>query len=75
MTITNSKETPNERFRRLATSRTNATIEKLILLGNLSDRRNYQYTDDEINKIFAAINNTLKDTKAKFITTKRGFKL
>ena len=60
------RETPNEKFRRLASVRTNAIIEKLQLLGNLSDTRNYQYSDEEVSKIFSAINNKLKDTRGKF---------
>ena len=75
MTTDKGKETHNERFRRLATVRTNAVIDKLVLLGKLSDRRNYQYTEGEINKIFVALSNTLKETKSKFSTTKKSFQL
>jgi len=75
MSIDTQKETPNERFRRLATARTNSILEKIALLGRLADRRNYHYTDDEVNKIFAALSTAIKETKAKFTTTQRNFKL
>ena len=66
MTEKVNKESPNDKFRRLASIRTNAILEKLQLLGNLADTRNYQYEDEEISKIFLAINNKLKDTRGKF---------
>jgi len=68
MTENEKRETPNDKFRRLASVRTNAILEKLQLLGNLADTRNYQYSDEEVSKIFSAINNKLKDTRGKFKT-------
>ena len=68
MTENQKRETPNDKFRRLASVRTNAILEKLQLLGNLADTRNYQYSDEEVSKIFSAINNKLKDTRGKFKT-------
>jgi hypothetical protein len=35
-TMARTNETPEERFKRLATSRTNAVLDKLRILGNLS---------------------------------------
>lgn len=55
-----------EAFRRLATQRTNAILEKLRLLGNLSNRASYQYTDEEVKRIFEAIQRELKDARNKF---------
>lgn len=59
-------ETRKEKFIRLATYRTNLVLEKLRILGNLSNKTNYDYTDEEINKIFAAIDSQLRITKARF---------
>jgi len=56
----------HERFKRLATKRTNAILDKLRLLGNLSSKSNYDYSDDEVNKIFSAIESQLKIAKVKF---------
>ena len=57
-------ESRHEKFKRLATLRTNAVLEKLRLLGNLSSRTNYDYTDEEVIKIFSAIDAQLKAVKA-----------
>lgn len=55
-----------ERFKRLATQRTNAVLQRLKVLGNCSNRSAYEYTEDEINKIFSEIDRRTKETKAKF---------
>ena len=61
-----AKETKDERFKRLAEQRVNAILDKLRLLGQLSNRSNYEYTEDQIEAAFRAIHEELKDTKAKF---------
>ena len=48
-------ETKEEKFKRLATRRTNDVLEKLRILGNLSNRANYNYADDQGPKIFYTI--------------------
>jgi len=69
-------ETRKEKFRRLATYRTNAVLDKLRLLGNLSNKSNYDYTDEEISKIFYAIDSQLRNVRASFTNKrKREFKL
>lgn len=69
-------ETRKEKFIRLATYRTNLVLEKLRILGNLSNKTNYDYTDEEVNKIFAAIDSQLRIAKARFAgKRKREFKL
>lgn len=69
-------ESKHERFRRLAIARTNSVLEKLRLLGNLSSAINYEYTDEEINKIFSEIEKMTRNTKAKFHLVKKAeFKL
>ena len=73
--MTNS-ETPEERFKRLAISRTNAVLDKLRILGNLSNRQLYDYSEEDLEKIFSAINRQVRDIRAKFGTSKqRSFKL
>lgn len=59
-------ETRKDKFKRLATYRTNAVLEKLRLLGNLSNKSNYDYSDDEINRVFIAIDSQLRAIKARF---------
>ena len=44
-----------ERFKRLASQRTNSVLKKLKILGNCANKSSYEYTDEEINKIFSEI--------------------
>ena len=59
-------ETKREKFVRLAEARTNKIIDMLRLLGNCANRSNYDYSDADIQKIFAAIEKELKNTKLKY---------
>lgn len=59
-------ETKRERFKRLATVRTNRVLRCLKVLGNCANRSAYEYNEEEINKIFSAIERKLKEVKAKF---------
>ena len=65
------KETRHERFKRLASKRTNEILEKIRILGNCSNKSSYEYTEEEMNKIFSEIEKQLKLTKAKFLAGKR----
>ncbi|MBI4225586.1 hypothetical protein HY612_00570 [Candidatus Roizmanbacteria bacterium] len=64
-------ETRQEKFKRLASQRTNATLDKLRLIGNLSNKSNYDYSDADIKKIFNAIDTQLKGVKSKFLSKNR----
>ena len=63
-----SKETNRERFIRIAEARTQKIIDMIDLLGNCSNQYNYEYTQNDVNKMFNAIENALKINKAKFIS-------
>ena len=60
------KQTKEQRFRRLAEQRVNVILDKLRLLGQLSNRSNYEYTDAQIEAMFRAIQRDLNSAKAKF---------
>lgn len=62
-----AKETKREKFVRLAEARTNKIIEMLRLLGNCSSKANYEYTDDDIRKMFSTIDKEVKNTKNRFL--------
>ena len=66
-----SQETRHERFKRIAAKRTNEILEKIRILGNCSNKSSYEYTEEEVNKIFSEIEKQLKLTKAKFLAGKR----
>ena len=53
-------------FIRLAESRTNKVIDGIRLLGNLSNTSYYEYTPDQIEAIFNAIEEELALQKERF---------
>lgn len=55
------------KFRRLATQRGERILKDLRLLANLSNKKNYAYTEAEVKKIFNAIDEELKTTKYSFM--------
>lgn len=57
---------PRERFVSLANSRVTAAINQIRLVGNLSNRKNYEYTADDVAKITRALQRELDELKAKF---------
>ncbi len=59
-------ETKKERFIRIAEARTNRVIDQLRLLGNCSNRNNYEYDEESVKKIFGTIERELRNCKAKF---------
>lgn len=70
-------ETKNERFKRLAEYRTNEVLNKLKVLGNCANRQAYDYSEEEIRKIFDTIEKMTREVKSKFHFTpkNKGFKL
>ncbi len=60
------KESPNDKFKRIASARTQKIISMIELLGNCSNPYVYKYSQEEVNKIFSAIETELKLTKEKF---------
>lgn len=68
-------ENKKDKFKRLAERRTNSILDKVRLLGNLSNRSNYFYEEEDIRKIFSAIDVQLKNVKSKFHFGRKKFKL
>lgn len=65
------QETKRDKFVRLAETRTNKIIDMLQLLGNCSNTSAYDYTQQDVEKIFGAIENELKEAKKKFNKVER----
>ena len=66
------------KFVQLAEQRTNTAIKSMQLIGNLSNKRNYDYSEEQAAKIIAVLEGELKELKLKFKTaskTKNRFKL
>ena len=55
-----------DNFKRLAISRTNEVLKRLKILGNCSNRSHYDYSEEEVSKIFSEIDKKVRETKAKF---------
>ena len=71
-----NQDNKKERFKRLATQRTNSVLQRLKVLGNCSNRSAYDYSEEEVNKIFSEIERRVRETKAKFNFPKnKDFKL
>lgn len=62
-----SGESKNTAFKRLADKRTNNVLRGIRLLGNLSNRNNYDYSETEFRRIFGSIENEVKLAKSRFL--------
>jgi hypothetical protein len=68
-------ETKREKFIRIAENRTNKAIQMIRSLSNLSNKSNYDFLDEDVRKIFNAIEKELKIAKLKFTEKEEKFKL
>ena len=60
------KETKRDAFLRLAEKRTNAVLERVRVLSNCANPYAYEYGEEDVRKIFSAIEKELKVARAKF---------
>ena len=68
-------ESRSEKFKRVATKRTIELLEKIRILGNCSNKSTYEYTDEDVIKIFKSLEKQLETMKAKFSNKKSKFSL
>ena len=61
-----NEETKRDKFVRVAEARTNKIIDMIQLLGNCSNTNNYDYTQQDVEIIFSAIESELREAKKKF---------
>lgn len=68
-----------KKFVDLAEARVNRAIKDLQLIGNLSNRSAYEYGDDDVKKIFGALQKELNAAKSRFTgsdgSKEEGFRL
>ena len=73
------REEDRKKFVNLAEKRVNSAIRYIRLIGNLSNKSNYVYTEKDVRKISSALNKEIKKMKEKFenngSTTADTFKL
>lgn len=58
-------ESPEDKFKRLASLRTQNALKKIKLLGNLSGP-GYKCTEEQINKIISALRSAVDEVEARF---------
>ena len=68
-------ESRSEKFKRVATKRTIELLEKIRILGNCSNKSTYEYSDEDVIKIFKSLEKQLETMKAKFSNKKSKFSL
>lgn len=58
--------TKRENFVRLAEGRTQSALNAIRKLGNLSNKRAYEYNDADVRKIIRALKEAISDVERKF---------
>jgi hypothetical protein len=64
------QETKHDKFKRLATQRVTNALKKIELIGNLASS-GYESSAEEVDKIFASLQQTLDNTKNRFSKSKK----
>jgi len=65
------KESKHDAFKRLGSQRTTAVLERLRILGNCANPQLYEYTDEEVRKMFKAVRNELRAVEGKFRNSRK----
>ena len=63
---TSNKENNRGRFVRIVERRVNIVLNNLDSLGKCSNKKNYEYTDTDMKKIFGEIDKKCREIKALF---------
>ncbi|PLY00755.1 MAG: hypothetical protein C0623_06605 [Desulfuromonas sp.] len=64
--ISQRKQEKRDKFIELANKRVTKAIKDLRLIGNLSNRRTYDYNDEDVKKITRALQRELDAMKVRF---------
>ena len=67
-----------DNFIRLAEGRVTRAIDSIRVIGNLSNRSNYEYTEEDSKRIIDALQREVNELKVQFkpkVSTQKGFKL
>lgn len=63
-----------EKFIRLAENRVNKALNDIRLIGNLSNKNNYDYDQADVNKIISTLEQEVRSVKKKFETVQQNNK-
>jgi hypothetical protein len=58
------------KFVEMANKRTDNALHAIALIGNLSNKSTYDYSEDDINQIIGALNKMTQEVREKFVATK-----
>jgi len=67
----NKKELKREKFKQISEKRVNFILQRLKILGNLSNKSNYYYEKEDVLKIFQAIEKATREVKERFLNTEK----
>lgn len=59
-------ESKHDKFIRVSEARTNKIIDMIRLLSNCCNTATYEYTDEDVKKIFSVLESELKTCKSKY---------
>jgi hypothetical protein len=68
----------SDNFIRLAEGRVTRAIDSIRVIGNLSNRSNYEYSEEDSKRIIDALQREVNELKVQFkpkVSTQKGFKL
>jgi hypothetical protein len=66
------RENDRKKFVDLASKRVSRAMKAIQLIGNLSNRSNYDYTEDDVTKIFKALQEELNSCRKRFEMASKG---
>ena len=69
--VKNPKESKSELFIRLATKRVSSVLRSIRILGNCSNRSNYEYTTEQVSSMYETIQDSIDSMYAKFTPSKQ----
>ena len=61
------KRNNRDKFIELTEKRVTKTLDSIRLIGNLSDKRYYEYDEKDVNQIFRALSKELSASKNRFL--------
>jgi DNA-binding transcriptional regulator YiaG len=68
-----AREEDRMKFVKLASARVSKALKDIQLIGNLANKSNYDYTDDDVTKIFRALNEEISACRKRFeLSNKKG---
>jgi len=61
-----AREKDREKFVELAEKRVSKALKDIKLIGNLSNKSNYDYQEQDVKKIYSTLKKALEEMKARF---------